>query len=605
MESGEVNAPPVRVILHNDDVTPCEFVVSLLVSVFGLSEPEAGRLALRVHWRGSATVAILPPETSAALVAAAKERIAASSYPLAFTLEPATDSAATGSASSVPLVPVREPAQTAGLCAAIARCMIGAVRALFFRRLPLQPATVHGGAVVGIAALAILAEMVFGWIANGNVSLPSPWGLTSLTAHLGLLASGLLVLSGRRKVFDVAAAFSLMVCVTILANSVAALLNGAVIYHGPRMLAGHETTLYLLTGLSFVPLVWWIAAVATLGARFMPMHRLRGAFGFVAVALMSAFLLPNVPPVPSARDFAGSSSLIELAFDLVQPAQETDQEALEPVDVEGTYARQPGLLAAALDGLLPSRSDRSELYFVSVGAYAGQDVFLRESSSARDIFDQRMGTRGRSLLLVNNRQTVDRLPLANATNLELAIQRLGQVMDPDKDVLVLFLTSHGSQEALSVSFGGFSLNDLTPERLKEVLARSKIRHRVVIVSACHSGTFIPSLESKETLVITAARADRSSFGCSNEREWTYFGDAYFNHALRQTRSLIDAFDLARAEIQAWEKRDGLIPSEPQIAAGEDVRARLRDISTALEANAPGEPKISNGASLERDAADMR
>jgi len=604
MENGGVSGPPIRVVIHNDDVTPCDFVVSLLVDVFGLSEADAARLALRTHWRGSATVATLPPEASAALLAAANERIAASPYPLALSLEPATDRAATEPPTSVPLVPIRKSEPTIGIVPTIARSMSDAVRALFFRRVALQPAPVHGGAVAVIAALAVVAEVVFGWIANGTVTLPSAWGLTSSVAQLGLLACGLLLLSGKRRAFDVAAAFSLVVCTTLLVNAVGTL-AAMLLDHASPMQPGNEATLYLLAGLSIVPVVWWFAAVAVLGRRFVPVHRLRGAFGFVAVALLSAFLLPSTPPVSSARNFAGSSSLVELAFDLVRPPRESEWEIRQPVDVEGTYARQPSLLATSLDALLPSRKDRSELYFVSVGAYAEQDVFLREASSARNVFDQRMGTDGRSLLLVNNRQTVDSLPLANATNLQQVMDRLAQVMDPDKDVLVLFLTSHGSEEALSVSFDGFSFNDLTPERLKEVLAGSKVRHRVVIVSACHSGAFVPALESKETLVITAARADRTSFGCSNEREWTYFGDAFFNHALRRTRSLVEAFDLARAEIIGWEKRDGLTPSEPQISAGEDVTARLRDISAALDDDAAGEPAGSKGASLERDAADVR
>jgi hypothetical protein len=150
-------------------------------------------------------------------------------------------------------------------------------------------------------------------------------------------------------------------------------------------------------------------------------------------------------------------------------------------------------------------------------------------------------------------------------------------------VLVLFLTSHGTEQALSVSFGGFSFNDLTPDRLAGILARSGIRNRVVIVSACHSGTFIPALQSPDTIVITAARTDRTSFGCSNEREWTYFGDAFFNRALRETRSLTEAFEIARTHISAWEKRDNLPPSEPQIFIGDDIAARLREITARLDA----------------------
>jgi hypothetical protein len=71
-----------------------------------------------------------------------------------------------------------------------------------------------------------------------------------------------------------------------------------------------------------------------------------------------------------------------------------------------------------------------------------------------------------------------------------------------------------------------------------------------------------------TLVIAAARADRSSFGCEDRRLWTYFGDAYFNRALRQETSFRRAFELARQLIATWEVEARLQPSLPQIAGGE-------------------------------------
>ena len=64
------------------------------------------------------------------------------------------------------------------------------------------------------------------------------------------------------------------------------------------------------------------------------------------------------------------------------------------------------------------------------------------------------------------------------------------------------------------------------------------------------------------------RLVRTGFGCEDRRQWTYFGDAYFNQALRQERSFRRAFELARQQIAEWEAEDGLRPSLPQIAGGE-------------------------------------
>jgi hypothetical protein len=115
---------------------------------------------------------------------------------------------------------------------------------------------------------------------------------------------------------------------------------------------------------------------------------------------------------------------------------------------------------------------------------------------------------------------------------------------------------------------GLRLEHLTPAMLKGMLDRSGIKQRIVVVSACHSGSFIPTLANANTLVIAAARADRTSFGCADKRQWTYFGDAYFNRALRQETSFRKAFDRARRLIARWETKGRLVPSLPQIMGGE-------------------------------------
>jgi Peptidase C13 family len=147
-------------------------------------------------------------------------------------------------------------------------------------------------------------------------------------------------------------------------------------------------------------------------------------------------------------------------------------------------------------------------------------------------------------------------------------------MRPERDVLFLFLTSHGTEGMVSVMFPRFSLNDVTPANLRASLDKAGIKNRVLAISACHSGSFIPALADEHTLILTAARADRTSFGCSNENEWTYFGDAYFNHALKTETSFIDAFEVAKKLIAEWETRQKVTPSEPQISIGSAIRDKL-------------------------------
>jgi hypothetical protein len=146
-------------------------------------------------------------------------------------------------------------------------------------------------------------------------------------------------------------------------------------------------------------------------------------------------------------------------------------------------------------------------------------------------------------------------------------------MDPDNDVLVVVLTSHGSPEGLAVVAGNFS-QTLTPPDLRSMLDASGAKYRVVIISACYSGVFVPALADPRTLVVTAAAADRSSFGCEDRAKWTYFGDAFFNRALRLAPDLGSGFDVARTLVIAREQREGFEPSNPQMAGGAEVLALL-------------------------------
>lgn len=253
-------------------------------------------------------------------------------------------------------------------------------------------------------------------------------------------------------------------------------------------------------------------------------------------------------------------------------------ESDEPgLDVESIYYQQQQMLDAALVELRPQTPGVTDLYFVGMAAYAGQDVFMHEVLAVRDIVVRRLGVAGRALTLINNPRTVDSYALANRHNLARVASGLGHVMDVDDDVAVLFLTSHGYEDSsLAVEFGALGLNDIYAEDIRASFDQAGIRYRVIIISACYSGGFVDQLKSPDSIVITASARDRSSFGCSAERDWTYFGEAYFAEALKHTTSFVTAFDEAAAAIAAREKREHKDPSEPQIWVGDNIARHLRD-----------------------------
>jgi hypothetical protein len=143
------------------------------------------------------------------------------------------------------------------------------------------------------------------------------------------------------------------------------------------------------------------------------------------------------------------------------------------------------------------------------------------------VIGDRYGAQQRTLLLVNDQRDLESQPLATVTGLKLALADIGRRMDRERDILTLVISSHGSEQpAISVSNGALPLNDLTGADLKQALDEAGIRWRVVIISACHAGAFIPFLADERSIVIAAAAADRTSFGCSNDRDLTNFGEAF-------------------------------------------------------------------------------
>jgi len=253
------------------------------------------------------------------------------------------------------------------------------------------------------------------------------------------------------------------------------------------------------------------------------------------------------------------------------------------IDAESVLYDQPDQVDRALAALAPERPGVTDLYFVAFAGDASQAVFRREVSWVRRLFDRRFATRGRSISLINSPESLDRSPLASSTNLAAVVSGIGQRMDTERDVLFLFLTSHGSPTPeLAVEFAPIPLRQISPEALRSMLDEAGIRWRVIVISACFSGGFIETLENPETLVITASAADRESFGCSHEADFTYFGRAYFEQELTRTHSFEAAFEAARESIAELEASEGKPPSLPQMVVGDRIRVHLRELERTLD-----------------------
>jgi hypothetical protein len=226
------------------------------------------------------------------------------------------------------------------------------------------------------------------------------------------------------------------------------------------------------------------------------------------------------------------------------------------------------LAVAAFVSPVHAVEDAPKVSVVSFGLFGDQGVFRSEATGAAQIVADRFGGGP-----VNVQYNSKKGGGATIEALTASLQAAAQGMDAGSDVLFLILTSHGSRAGLEVKAGRLR-QTLTPSRLAGMLARTGVRHKVVVISACYSGIFIPRLASPDVLVITAADANHPSFGCEDKAKWTYFGEAFFNVALRQAKDLKAAFDVARALVLKRERRERFEPSNPQMAGGENVRPRL-------------------------------
>lgn len=289
-------------------------------------------------------------------------------------------------------------------------------------------------------------------------------------------------------------------------------------------------------------------------------------------ALVLAVLAFGAAPAEAqqARDpFNGQFGVMELAF----PPREA--------------AHQAEMLGQALAGLQPQRPGQLDVYVV-VAAFWSEPVFEREATQAEDVLRAHFGAEGRSVVLTAGGgagASERRFPAATPNNLNAVLGKVGALIDPAEDLVVVFLTSHGSPDGSAALMEQNRLGGaLRPAHLRDSLLMAGIENRVVIVSACFSGAFIAPLMNDDTIVLTAAAPDRTSFGCQPSRDWTFFGDAYFNQALRGGASLVPAFDQAKVLIEQWEREQRLTPpSNPQRFVG----ARAAALVTQAERNARG------------------
>jgi len=285
------------------------------------------------------------------------------------------------------------------------------------------------------------------------------------------------------------------------------------------------------------------------------------------------------------RRFAFIGAILACLLAGTAPAQQVDAgrgaiPAQQIIDEEGRLAR-------SLEALLPQRPGVVDAYAISV-ALDSDPVFNREAREAGRVFAKRFDADGRTIVLAADEGADKAQGIGSPPHLAQALARVAQLMDVKEDVLILYSTSHGSPRA------GINYRDvvrgaaiITPDQLAGLLDKGKFENRLIILQACFSGQFVPALAGTKTVVATAASATRTSFGCSAGNDWTFFGHALINQAMRRPDSFVRQFRRAFVTIFGWEKKMGIDPSDPQISVGKDTAGWLAALDS--RARAAGTP----------------
>ncbi len=426
--------------------------------------------------------------------------------------------------------------------------------------------------VAAIAVEILLARLEVPGAANFNLrGWLAPWW--------GVAASMLLVWSllwgmpreGVERPTGVATWFALWLMATIPSTVVSQALS--ILMVREALPAAFTTSAFVGWGLYFGLWAWTIGVALRMGWHFgLDRRRLALlAAGLLAIFGVSAWQFPD-------RPWEAQQPMVEQG-----PRLSLSQE---------TFEAQQALWQRSIDALLPQRPGVADVYGLVFAPYAPEDVFLREATMVADVLAARFDANGRVLQLVNHPTTADSLPWATPLNLKRAVDALAQRMDRDQDVLVVYLTSHGASNfQLAAAHPPLQVQSVSPSDLRRALDEAGIRHRVLAISACYSGGWIAPLASDTALVMTAADADHTSYGCGKLSALTFFGRALFDEQLRNTRSFEQAFAAAvpvirQREVEAG-KPDGF--SNPQISVGTAIRPVLEALQQRLD-SAPANNK---------------
>jgi hypothetical protein len=273
---------------------------------------------------------------------------------------------------------------------------------------------------------------------------------------------------------------------------------------------------------------------------------------------------------------------------LFQPADlwqaegaDSDPKHYSQVMSEDTFTAQSLMFDGMLDTFEAERTGVEDVFFLGVAGEAGNPLYLKEAELAIEVVRDVYGTDGRAAILANSASEFIRYPFATHNNFSGTLNRIGEMMDVEDDVLFLFLTSRGTQSSSFVlSQPGLALSDIDPKGLKNLLDVAEIKWRIIVISACYSGGFIDALQDPNTLIITSSDKTEEGMGCVEKKGSTAFTRTFFDTYLKKAVGITAAFNATLADLQTQQgpaKKLGL----PQMQIGTEIKKKLAGLEAAI------------------------
>jgi hypothetical protein len=242
--------------------------------------------------------------------------------------------------------------------------------------------------------------------------------------------------------------------------------------------------------------------------------------------------------------------------------------------------RAPAALLALLIAVLPAAATADPSPFANWAAIVVAGDFHAHSGGPTEAFDNARRDVTKALLAAGFQEAnlqqfsvrPERYPDQKLLQSDPVIiaGALGHLAAQATEGCLIYFSSHGNPSGILVGGGLFS-----PAGLSRMVDEAcGARPTVVILSACYSGVFLPAVSDANRLVMTAARPDRSSFGCSESDKYPYFDDCILS-SFPKVADFAALGLAARACVDERETAEHLQPpSEPQMSAGAAIRPEL-------------------------------